>query len=193
MFFTAFTEHLGTEDVRVFSGLNVTVCFNYHRDSNTQQTLVLEKLEPFIVFGNTALDVAVLQLQERLPNCLPAPLANLGDVNQSAIVHLIGHSRGLYKSLSLFCERCSESLSPDRPLIRSTFMAGSSGSPGFDDNGNLVMMLTDGVSDGKEFVLRQGVSMMAVYNILLRDSPNLLIEFGWSLGQVSLPVRVHAF
>ena len=143
---------------------------------------MLEKLEPFIVFGDKALDVAVLQLQlqERLPNCLPAPLTNhLSDVNQSAIVHLIGHSRGLYKSLSLFCERCSESLSPDRPLIRSTFMAGSSGSPGFDDNGYLVMMLTDGVSDGKEFVLRQGVSMMAVYNILLRDSPNLLIEFGW--------------
>lgn len=191
LFFPAFTELFGSAgDVGVLSSADVRIFFNYHRDNTNQQDF--EHLEPVIEFYNEDLDVAVLQLQERLSRTLPAPLGNqLRDVNQSATLHLIGHSNWWFKSVNLCCERCPPNhpdvvklinpgaLSPDRPLFKSTYLPGASGSPGFDEHGALVLMLTDGLDNGKEIVFCKGVSMKAVYNILSIEKPDLLHKFGW--------------
>lgn len=161
------------------------VCFNHFLDNETLSILQLEPITP-IVFYNEELDFAVLQLEGRLP----APLRNpVGDVNESATLHLIGHSGGSFKSCALSCERCPLDhpdvnpgvLSPDWPLFKSSFKQGASGSPGFNDHGNLVVMLTGGLGHGDEFIFCRGVSIMAVCRVISRERPNLLTEFGWTL------------
>lgn len=157
------------------------VCFNYCLDNKTLSILQLEPITP-IVFYNEELDVAVLQLEGRLP----APLRNhVGDVNESATLHLIGHSGGSFKSCALSCERCPldhpdvnpGALSPDWPLFKSSFKQGASGSPGFNEHGNLVLMLTGGLDHGDEICM--GVSIMAVWRAISRERPDLLTEIGW--------------
>ena len=59
-------------------------------------------------------------------------------------------------------KNCPDLMNPNMILFKSTFLTGSSGSPGFDGDGNLVLMLRCGVHDDSEFLFRQGVSMQAV-------------------------------
>ena len=150
------------------------------------QQLLYEELnsEPLVWYSED-LDAAVLELKpptdHNLPGCLSNPLKV---VNRESKIHLIGHSNSQYKSVNLCCEmcpldhpefvklrrergeeikkNCPDLMNPNMILFKSTFLPGSSGSPGFDGDGNLVLMLTCGVHDDSEFLFRQGVSMQAV-------------------------------
>ncbi|XP_070534099.1 serine protease FAM111B-like [Ptychodera flava] len=70
----------------------------------------------------------------------------------------------------------SELFAPDGKVYQSSFLHGSSGSPGFDDNLRLVVMHTFGYfipKGSKDSVIEKGLSMVAIRMHLTEKNPNL--------------------
>ena len=188
-------------DVVIEAGLSsppVQVCFNYHQAAQDDGLLVIEQLEPDVLWYNESLDVAVLQLKVPEDHELPPSLGGfLGDVNQSPKFHLIGHPRGKYKILNLCCKkRLSEhpeveafrmdpryrpelfpSLhDPRKTLLEPSSTFGASGSPWFDDNGRLVFMAAQGLMLDGETKLDVAVNLIEVYRLMFQEKQHLADE-----------------
>ena len=181
------------------SSPHVQVCFNYHQSAQDNNMLVMEQLEPAVLWYNEDLDVAVLELQiPRDFHSFPDSLGDLlGDVNQSLKFHLIGHSGGGYKALNLCCEirppshpdveslewhpsytleRFPTLLDPSRTLLEASMIYGASGSPCFDDLGSLVLMHASGLFIDGVHVFDQGVNLIDVYRLMLREKRELAVQ-----------------
>ena len=70
---------------------------------------------------------------------------------------------------------------PRRTLLRSSFTHGSSGSPGFNGHGRLVVMYTTGypteeVRHGRPSTVEQAVNIAAIREQLASDRPHLVAE-----------------
>ena len=159
----------------------------------------MEQLEPAVLWYNEDLDVAVLQLRTaRDLHPFPDSLGGLlGDVNQSLNFHLIGHSNGWYKAVNLCCEirplnhpdveslewdprytpeQFPTLLDPSRTLLEASMTFGASGSPCFDDRGKLVLMQACGFFINGEHVFDQGVNLIDVYRLMLREKRELAVQ-----------------
>ena len=177
------------------SSPHVQVCFNHHQ--STQAALVMEQLEPAVLWYNEHLDVAVLQL--RTARDLH-PLPSLGDhlgLSCTNKFHLIGHNNGGYKAINLCCEkrpphhpdvealqrdpdyspeRFPTLLDPSRTLLEASMTFGASGSPCFDDRGKLVLMQTQAALVREVHVFDQGVNLIDVYRLMLREKRELAVQ-----------------
>ena len=188
------------------SSPSVQVCFNYHQAAQDNDLLVIEQLEPDVVWYNERLDVAVLQLKVPGDRELPPSLGGLlGDVNQSPKFHLVGHTSGQYKVLNLCCEkrpldhpeveafrrdpRCRPELfpflfpplfpamfDPRKTLLEPSSTFGASGSPWFDNNGKLVFMAAQGLMVNEELVFDRAVNLIDVYRLMFHEVPHLAVE-----------------
>ena len=180
------------------SSPHVQVCFNHHQ--STQAALVMEQLEPAVLWYNEHLDVAVLQLRTaRDLHPLPSLGDHLGDVNQSWTkkFHVIGHSRGEHKTVNICCEkrppnhpdvqallshpdyspeRFPTLLDPSMTLLEASMTFGASGSPWFDNRGKLVLMQTHAALVREVHLFDQGVNLIDVYRMMLREKRELAIE-----------------
>ena len=142
------------------------------------------------------LDAAVLQLHTS--EQLPPPLGHVwGNVDDSTTLHLISHDKSpqIKGALDLSCPvvKFSELTpgfrqqnpdlvdDPRRTLLRSSFLHGSSGSPGFNGHGRLVVMYTTGyptddVRQGRPSTVEQAVNIAAIREQLASDNPQLAAE-----------------
>ena len=148
------------------------------------------------MWRNGDLDAAVLQLDTRLP--LPPPLGSMwGEASRSTTLYLIGHDNNAENKrvLDLQCpvkefydlsvelrQRCPGLMEDSRRTLLTCSLAhGSSGSPGFDEFGSLVVMFTTGyplenVRNRTATEVEQAVNITAIRQLLQRDIPQLADE-----------------
>eukprot|EP00058_Branchiostoma_floridae_P019044 XP_002604533.1 hypothetical protein BRAFLDRAFT_79380 [Branchiostoma floridae] len=128
-------------------------------------------------------------VQERLPGLESL----IGSTSEGSTVTIIGHPGGQPKKLDVRCpvlnpnnnkvthylkihpSKAQDVYHPGRTIYKSTFAHGSSGSPGFDQYGNLVVMHTRGypLHAGSHSVLEQGIRLTAIHGDLRRNKPDL--------------------
>ena len=182
---------------------SVFVSFNFGRPTQPGETseVYLDSQRP-VVWRNGDLDAAVIQLDTRLPS--PPPLGSLwGEASRSTTLYMIGHDNnaGNKRVLDLQCpvkklsdltaetlQRCPGLVQDSQhPLFTTTTLLtcslthGSSGSPGFDEFGSLVVMFATGyplenVRNRLATEVEQAVNITAIRHQLQRDFPQLADE-----------------
>ena len=184
-------EYLGCSE-------KVFLSFNYHSPDQEGEPLQKLSLHPDkpVVWRNVDLDAAVLQLAPS-HHQLPPPLGHhLGDASFSTTLYLIGHDdhteSDKYMYIDLLCpvknasDSCVQQILQDplhadlvdtmtdqrRTLLLSSFTHGSSGSPGFDQYGHLVVMYTRGYP-GDNPQVNQAVNIMAIKEQMSADDCHL--------------------
>ena len=178
---------------------SVIVSFNYRTPDRRTEDFVEVYLHPnpdeVVVWSSPEgdLDAAVLQLETcgMHPNYrLPPPLGHLhGDASCSSKLYFIAHDKDTDRSNRVICLKCPvvkwnalnvpvelvlrERLSDARrTLLKTTLRHGSSGSPGFDEHGRLVVMYTKGIHDmGVE--VEQAVNIKAIKELMQQTHPTL--------------------
>ena len=185
-------EFVGGE-VNLANHERVFVSFNYNSPDEQEERLCKVFLHPQnpIFWKNAALDAAVLQLVPS-HDPLPPPLGHLhGDASHSDTLYLIGYDDRATNNrvLDLLCPvKKFEDLSPEflrenadhvfgmsdqrRTLLLTSLTHGSSGSPGFDEHGRLIVMYTRGYPDENPQV-EQAVNIVAVKEQMITDNPQL--------------------
>ena len=183
--------------VRTLSSPHVQVCFNYQQSAQDNNMLVMEQLEPGVLWYNKDLDVAVLQLKTpRDGHAFPPGLGHhLEDVHQKLNFHMIGHSNGEYKAVNLCCEKRSSDqpdvqelrqvyspydfrafVDPYKTLLEASMTYGASGSPCFDNLGNLVLMQTHSAVVNEVHLFNQAVNLIDVYRLMLQEKQELAVQ-----------------
>ena len=178
---------------------SVTVSFNYRTPDRRTEDFVEVYLHPnpdeVVVWSSPEgdLDAAVLQLDTRgmPPNYrLPPPLGHLhGDAGSSSTLYFIAHDKDTDRSNRVICLKCPvvkwDALDAPvelfmrhrlsdarRTLLKTTLRHGSSGSPGFDEHGRLVVMYAKGIHD-TVVVVEQAVNIKAIKELMQRQRPDL--------------------
>ena len=165
-------------------------CQSPHQQEEPLRKVFLDPQNP-VVWTNTDLDAAVLRLV-RSHDPLPPPLGHLhGDASHSGTLYLIGYDNRATNNrvLDLLCpvKKLSD-LSPEflqenadhvfdmsdqrRTLLLTSLTHGSSGSPGFDEHGRLVVMYTAGYPNENPQV-EQAVNIVAVKEQMITENPQL--------------------
>ena len=182
---------------------SVFVSFNFGRPTQPGEPseVYLDPQRP-VVWRNGDLDAVVLQLDTQLPS--PPPLGSLwGNASRSTTLYMIGHDNnaGNKRVLDLQCpvkkysdltaetlQRCPDlvqdarhPLFTTRTLLTCSLAHGSSGSPGFDEFGSLVVMFATGyplenVRNRTATEVEQAVNIKAIRQQLQRDVPQLADE-----------------
>ena len=182
---------------------SVTVSFNYRTPDRRTEDFVEVYLHPIpdevVVWRSPEenLDAAVLQLDTRgmHPNYrLPPPLGHLhGDASCSSKLYFIAHDKNTDRSNRVICLKCPvvklDTLNaPEevverhrlsdarRTLLKTTLRHGSSGSPGFDEHGRLVVMYAKGIhdmGDQHNIVVEQAVNIKAIKEFMQQTHPGL--------------------
>ena len=183
---------------------NVFVSFNFSGSTQPGEPFDVYGLDLHnpLVWYNEDLDAAVLQLDTGRP--LPPSLGSLLDnASRSETLYVIGHDNKARDSkvVDLKCpvkkfsdlsagtlQRCpglvqdpQHPLFTTRTLLTCSLAHGSSGSPGFDQNGSLVVMFTTGyplenVRNRTTTEVEQAVNITAIRQQLQRDFPQLADE-----------------
>ena len=189
-FFLHLAECVGGE-VNLGNHERVFVAFN--SPDQQEEPLRKEFFHPqnLVVWRNAALDATVLELVPS-HDPLPPPLGNLhGDASGSDTLCLIGYDDSATNNrvLDLLCPvKKFSDLSPEflqenathvfdmsdqrRTLLLTSLTHGSSGSPGFDEHGRLVVMYTRGYPNENPQV-EQAVNIVAVKEQMITDDPQL--------------------
>ena len=188
---------------------NVFVSFNFSGSTQPGEPFEVYGLDLHnpLVWYNEDLDAAVLQLDTGRP--LPPSLGSLLDnASRSKTLYLIGHDNNARDSkvLDLKCpvkkfsdlsaetlQRCpglvqdsQHPLFTTRTLLTCSLAHGSSGSPGFDQNGSLVVMFTtgyprDNVGKRLDTEVEQAVNVTAIRQQLQWDPPRDFPELAYEL------------
>ncbi|XP_078693243.1 serine protease FAM111A-like [Branchiostoma floridae x Branchiostoma belcheri] len=176
-----------------------SVVFNYiEQCSNDNKRCKVQEIR----HSHDQLDYSVLALEPLDDSEFPPGLESLICLTtKKSTVSIIGHPGGDPKTFAIRCPIVSPKQNkvtyylkfnpnptgdadyskvsdPARATYRTDFDYGSSGSPGFDQNGKLIVMHTCGypLYPGSESVLEQGIRMTAIYRDLKQNKPDLFRE-----------------
>ncbi|XP_019616194.1 PREDICTED: uncharacterized protein LOC109463776 isoform X2 [Branchiostoma belcheri] len=176
-----------------------SVVFNYiEQCSNDYQRCKIQEIR----HSHNELDYSVLELEPLDDSEFPPGLESLiWPTTKKSRVSIIGHPGGDPKTFAIRCPIVNSKYNeviyylmfnpnptggadyskvsdPARATYRTDFAHGSSGSPGFDQNGKLIVMHTCGypLYSGSKSVLEQGIRMTAIYRDLKQNKPDLFRE-----------------
>ena len=176
---------------------SVIVSFNYRTPDRRTEDFVEVYLHPnrdeVVVWWSPEgdLDAAVLQLETgEMHDRLPPPLGHLhGDASCSSKLYFIAHDKDTDRSNRVICLKCplvklnalnapvelvlrERLYDARRTLLKTTLRHGSSGSPGFDEHGRLVVMYTKGIH-GMGVEVEQAVNIKAIKELMQQTHPTL--------------------